>query len=164
MATTKPGPFFAPYCESYFALQSKCTKKYLSLPRGHSARQLINGFFPGYLRCIQYYLLERRKVFKIAFAAGRRDAAEGLGAIAIMPLHDLHDLLPLQHAQMPAEVAVGERTQLLEIAEGQSLGIANQRGEHTEPCPLVNHPVQSFISEGRFALRRFSFHRCPPAR
>src|SRR3984885_15401561 len=41
-------PIFDPYCETYFALQSKCTKKYLSLPRGHSACQGISGFFLGY--------------------------------------------------------------------------------------------------------------------
>src|ERR1700677_2637368 len=141
MVTTKPRPFLAPYCETHFALQSNYTKKCLSLPRGHPAWQLISGFFLSYFRRIQNYLFERRKVFKIAFAARRSDATERLRTIAIMSFHDLHDLLPLQHAQMPAQVAVGERAQLLEIAEGQSFGITDQRGEHAEPRPLVNHPV-----------------------
>src|SRR5271168_2103921 len=99
-----------------------------------------SGFFLGYFCRIQDYLLERREIFKIALAARRRDAAECLGTIPIMSFHDLHDLLPLQHAQMPAEVAVSQRTQLLEIAEGQSFRIADQRGKHAEPRALVNHP------------------------
>src|SRR5271156_2455558 len=161
MVTTKARPLLAPYCQSYFTLQSKFPKKYLRLPRSHPGWQMISGFFLSYFCRIQDYLFERREIFKIALAARRCDATERLGTIAVMSFHDLHYLLPLQHAQMPAQVAVSQRTQLLEIAEGQSFGIADQRGEHAEPRALMNHPIQPFVGKTSFARPRFSFHRCP---
>ena len=55
---------------------------------------------------------------------------------------------------MPAQIAVGQRAHLLEIAEGQAPGIGDQAGEHAQPRALVNHAVQALVGEAPFALRR----------
>src|SRR5664279_5212608 len=48
---------------------------------------------------------------------------------------------------MPVEVAVRQRAKLFEVAEQQTLRMGHERGKHTEPGTLVNHPVQAVISE-----------------
>ena len=99
-------------------------------------------------------------------SAPSRNAAHRQRPVPSMPLHNLHHLCPLQHPQMPAQVAVRQRAQLLQIAKRQPLRIRHQRRQHAQPRALVDHSVQALIREAALARPtvRLSLHRLPSSR
>ena len=72
------------------------------------------------------------------------------GRLRSCPL-DLHHFCFLEHAQMPAQIAIRQGAQLLEIAEGQAFRIGQQRGQHTKARALMNHAIQALVCETAFS-------------
>ena len=97
----------------------------------------------------------------------RRDPAQRLRPVALEALGHLDQPGLLQHLQVAAEVAVGEAAEPLQVGEHQALGVGGQRGQHAEPRPLVDHPVEALVGEAAglsssMRLRRSAAPR-PPA-
>src|SRR3984957_14302095 len=123
-------------------------KKRARLSDGKDAEPRVRGvFLPGSLGCIAHEAFEHREIVEKAATAVFRQTAARMRSVALITLGDLDQPGFLQHLEVPAEVAVGETAELLEIGEGQSLGVGDQRGEHAEPGLLVNDPVKSFVGE-----------------
>jgi len=57
----------------------------------------------------------------------------------------------LEYLQVPAQVAVGQCAQLLQLAEGQALSMGDQRREHAQARMLVDHPVETIV--GKWSVR-----------
>src|SRR2546428_7801831 len=49
--------------------------------------------------------------------------------------------------QVPAQVTVGQRTQLFQLAERQTLSMRDQRCQHAEARMLVNYAVQPVVGK-----------------
>src|SRR5262249_40606768 len=77
----------------------------------------------------------------------RGDPAHGLRAVVIVALGDRDQRGFLEHLQVPAEIAVGERAHLLEVAERQALGMGNERGEYGEARTFMDQGVEAVIGE-----------------
>src|SRR6185436_11228179 len=99
-------------------------------------------------------LLEHGEIVEKAAAPDPGQATTGVRTIALIALGDLDQAGFLEHLEMTAEVAVCEPAELLEIGEGQALGMRHERSQEPEPGPLVNDPVETVIGERRVA--RFS--------
>src|SRR5207253_1964074 len=69
---------------------------------------------------------------------------------------DLHDAFLLEYLKMTAQVAVGERTQLLQVVEQEPLRMHGQRRDDSQACPFVQHTLQAFVSEAARMVRRVS--------
>src|ERR1700722_10715836 len=103
-------------------------------------------------------LFEGAEIVQVAFAAGRGDAAGGLGAIAVVSADDLNHPGIFKNAEVAAEIAVSERTELLEIVEGHTFGVGDEGGEHAEARSLVDGAVEAFVGEAAFAAQGLRFH------
>jgi len=99
-------------------------------------------------------LFECEQVVEVAFAAGGGDAADGLGAGAVVFLEEFDHLFGLEDGEVAAEVAVRERAELFEFVEEQAFGIGDERGEHAEAGALVDDAVESFVGEAAFGGRK----------
>jgi len=106
-------------------------------------------------------LLERGQILQVTFAAIRGNAADGERAILVMPLDDLDEAGILEDSKVAAQISIGERAELLEIVEGQSLGIGDQRRQHTQARVLMDHTVQAFVGEPALRGRTLSLHGEP---
>src|ERR1700722_17832137 len=71
-------------------------------------------------RRIQQHLLEYRQILDIALASQGRNAAKRLRPVVLDALRDGDELCFFEHLQMSVEIAVGQRAQLLQVAEQQS--------------------------------------------
>src|ERR1700733_5923174 len=54
---------------------------------------------------------------------------------------------------MAIQVAVRQRAIPLQLAERQTLGVSDERGEHAEAGALVNHAIKAVISKARSGRR-----------
>src|SRR5215467_9722543 len=106
-------------------------------------------------------LLKRRQVIQVTFSPRGRDATDGEGPLLVMALDDLDEASVLQYTEVAAQISIGERAELLEIVEGQSLGVGDQRGQYAQPRPLMDHTVQAFVGEPTLGGRILSLH-CEP--
>lgn len=104
-----------------------------------------SGFRPCATGGIANDLLERGEIFKIASAAGGGDPADSLRSVAVVASDDLDYFGPLEDTEVSAEIAIGQGAKLLEIVEGQALGIGDERSEDAEACPLVDYTIQTFV-------------------
>src|SRR5262249_48517580 len=105
------------------------------------------GAGPGGAGGVAHDLLQHAQIAEIAPTTLGGDPADGLRPVVIVTLLDLDQPGVLEHLQMPAEVAVGQPAQLLQVAEHQALGMADQRGEHAQARLLVNDTVEPRIGE-----------------
>ena len=92
-------------------------------------------------------MLEYVDVFEETSAPRFGQAAESLGAVLVVTLPDLQQTLFLQHLEMPAEVAVSQGAQVLEVGEDQSLGMRDEGSQDAQPGLLVEDPLETFIRE-----------------
>ena len=89
--------------------------------------------------------LEHGDVLLEPLAAVRRQAAERLRAVVLHALPDLDEPRLLQHLQLAAQVAVGERAQRLEVVEQQARVVARERREDAEPGLLVDDALEAVV-------------------
>src|SRR4051794_37243978 len=107
--------------------------------------------FAGGFRRISNQPLEHGQIFQKAAATELGKTAGGVRPVAFVALAYLNEPGFLQHLEVPAEVAVGEPAELLEISERQSLRMRRQRGQQAEPRLLMDHPIEAIIGERRMA-------------
>src|SRR2546426_7025292 len=98
-------------------------------------------------RCIGDHGLEDREIVEEAPAPRGREPAGRLRAMVAEALRDLDQAGLLEDAQMAAQVAVGQAAELLQVAEGEPLGVGGQRGEKRETRPLVDHAVEPLVGK-----------------
>src|ERR1700733_2326586 len=90
--------------------------------------------------------------------------------VALVAFDDFDEARFLQHLQMAAEIAVGERAKRLEIGKRQALGMRYQRGQQAKPRLLVNDAIETVIGKWRSVVisvrHRFPRMQCaeePPS-
>ena len=105
---------------------------------GTAARAMIQRQFVAF---DPNYLADRRRFEPKITAA----------AVAIVAANDFDHFGFFKNTEMAAEIAVGERAELLEVVEGQAFGIGDERRENAEPRALVNDTVEAFVGETSFA-------------
>src|SRR5665213_2493305 len=147
---------------TFLTLRCKAVGQIFLGLRRREADQLERRFVTGSLCGVAHHLLQGGQIFQIALAPGRRHTAQRLRTVMILPSQNLHHLGVLQHAQVPAQVAVGQCAKLLQIDKRQTFGVRDQRRENAEPRALVNHAVQPFVCEAAFDWPGFRFHRRLP--
>src|SRR5713101_6907622 len=125
-------------------------KKNLS-GRREPRRQTPHRFVLAGRGRVTHNLLQHLDVFEIAAAPEGRDPAHRLWPVVVETLRDLHHPRFLQNLQMPAQVAVAQRAQLLQVVETQPLGMRDQRSENAEARPLVDQSIQPFVREAALA-------------
>src|SRR5580704_5017741 len=96
---------------------------------------------------IQQHLLEHREVLNVALAPQSGNAAKRLRAVILDALRDCDQPCVFEYLQMPVEIAVGQRTQLFQVAEQQSSRMSDQRREHAQAGAFVNDAVQPVVGE-----------------
>src|SRR3954452_19924866 len=110
----------------------------------------------GGFRRISKQSLEYRQIFNEPAAAEPGKTAGGVRPAAFITLAYFDQSGFLQHLEVPAEIAVGEPAELLEISERQSLRMRRQRGQQAEPRLLMDHPIEAVIGKrgtARVSLR-----------
>src|SRR5262245_55609651 len=93
-------------------------------------------------RRVTHDLLKHIEILQVAFAALARNLAERLRAIVLKAFDDLNEPRLFQHLKMPAEIAVGDIAELLEIAEQQPFRVRHKRGEHAQTHLFVDHTIK----------------------
>ena len=76
-----------------------------------------------------------------------REPAERLRPPVLESLPDFDESRLFQHVEMPAQVAVGQRAEPLEIREQQPLGPHDERRHDPEPRLLVQHALEAVVGE-----------------
>src|SRR5262249_3545409 len=85
-------------------------------------------------------------------ASFRRDPAHRLWPVVVVAFHDVDQACLLEHGEVATEIAVGERTHLLQVAEGETLGMGDERGQHAETRLLVDDAIEPVIGEAAAAF------------
>src|SRR5438046_889546 len=91
--------------------------------------------------------------------------AKRLRPIVLEALPDLDEAGFAENLQVPAQVAVGQGAQILQIVEDQARRMRRQRGDDAQARFLMNHAVEPFIGKParRTVDRFFLTHRyCAP--
>src|ERR1700679_2264671 len=94
------------------------------------------GFYGG--GRIQQHLLEHGEIVDVAPASQYGNAAKGQQAVVLDAFRDRDELCLLEYLQMPVEISVRQRAELLQIAERQSFRMSNEGGEHAQACTFGN--------------------------
>ena len=63
------------------------------------------------------------------------------------PLPDLDEAGLVEHLEVPAEVAVGQVAEFLEVGEDDAAGVGDQRGHDAQPGLLVEDALQPLVGE-----------------
>ena len=71
-------------------------------------------------------LLEGLEVLQIALLSRSSDAADCLGAIAIVVLRNINHLRFFKYAEMPVQISIGQRAQLFEVAKSDSFWMGDE--------------------------------------
>lgn len=77
----------------------------------------------------------------------RRQPAERLRTPVLEPFPDFNESRPPQQIEMPAQIAVGERTQALQLGEHEPFRMDDQRRHDAKPGFLVQRPLEAFVRE-----------------
>ena len=80
-------------------------------------------------------------VIQLPYDSGRRGERMGRGPSRIL------EAGLMERLQMPTEVAVGQRTQVLQLVEQPTFRLCGQRGEDAQPRLLVQQPVEALVGE-----------------
>ena len=86
------------------------------------------------------------------------EPAEGLGAVVVESLPDLDEAGLVQDLEVPAEVAVGEVAEFLQVGEDDAARVGDQRRHDPQPGLLVEDALEALVGEpaGRLAGLVFS--------
>ena len=71
-------------------------------------------------------VLQHVDVFEEPPAALVGEPAEGLRALVVEALPDLDEPLLVEHLEVPAEVAVGQGAEVLQVGEEEALGVGRR--------------------------------------
>src|SRR4051794_21990505 len=92
-------------------------------------------------------LLEFGDVLEKSLAPALGQPAQRLRPIALVALPYLDKTRLLQQLNLPAEIAVRQRAQRLEIVEHESLRMRGQRRENAQARALVDHALELLVRE-----------------
>src|SRR5579863_5895368 len=136
-------------------------QKKLSPRRRQILHRICRHFALGAARCVLHHLLQRFEIVEIALAPVRGNAAHRQRTIFLRALHNLNQVRALQHLQVPAQVAVGQRAKLLQVGKAQAARIGDQRREDAQPRALVDGAIQPLIREPSLICCAPGLHTLP---
>lgn len=73
------------------------------------------------------------------------EAAQRLRTLVLNPLPDFHQPGLLQRLQMPAQISVGQRAEILQVAKEQTAGMRRQRRQNPEPGLFVDRTIEAIV-------------------
>src|SRR2546421_1363343 len=139
---------------NYFALQSLRSKKGSRSGRQDAQPGQERVFLARGLGRVAHQPFEHGEIVQETAAADLGQAATCVRPVALVALGHFDETGLLQHLQVPAQIAVGQAAQLLEIRKAQALWMRHQRGQQSQPRLLVNDAVESVI--GKWCAAAFS--------